>query len=89
MKGFYHIWAWWPPWSCDPDAANKISFPLPKGAPQKNLALIGPAVSEKMFEIVYDGRTDGRWLDGYTINSPCEPNGSGELKNIINLQIRT
>ena len=34
-----------------------------------------------MFEIVYDGRrTDGRWLDGYTISSPCEPNGSGELK---------
>ena len=26
-----------------------------------------------------DGRTDGRWLDGYTISSPCEPNGSGEL----------
>ena len=17
LKGFYHIWAWWPPWSCD------------------------------------------------------------------------
>ena len=30
-----------------------------------------------MFEIVYD---DGRRLDGYTISSPCEPNGSGELK---------
>ena len=32
-----------------------------------------------------DGRTTstdkGRWLDGYTISSPCEPNGSGELKN--------
>ena len=28
-----------------------------------------------------DGRTtDGRLLDGYTISSPCEPNGSGELK---------
>ena len=29
-----------------------------------------------------DGRTptDGRRLDGYTISSPCEPNGSGELK---------
>ena len=28
-----------------------------------------------------DGRTDddGRRLDGYTISSPCEPNGSGEL----------
>ena len=40
-----------------------------------------------MFEIVYDdgqtdGRTtDGRRLDGNTISSPCEPNGSGELKN--------
>ena len=35
-----------------------------------------------MFEIVYDGRrtTDGRRLDGYNISSPCEPNGSGELK---------
>ena len=27
LKGFYHIWAWPPSWSCD----NKISFPLPKG----------------------------------------------------------
>ena len=28
-----------------------------------------------------DGRrTDGRRLGGYTISSPCEPNGSGELK---------
>ena len=24
-------------------------------------------------------RTDGRRLDGYTISSSCEPNGSGEL----------
>ena len=35
LKGFYHIWAWRPSWSCNPDAANKISFPLPKEAPQK------------------------------------------------------
>ena len=44
-----------------------------------------------MFEIVdgrrTDGRTDGRTTDdgrtpehGYTISSPCEPEGSGELK---------
>ena len=26
------------------------------------------------------GQTDGRRLDGYTISSPCEPNGPGELK---------
>ena len=25
--------------------------------------------------------TDGRRLDGYPISSPCEPNGSGELKS--------
>ena len=48
------------------------------------LALIGQAVSEKkMFEIVDDGRTtdDGQTPDhGYTISSPSEPKGSGELK---------
>ena len=27
-----------------------------------------------------DGRTDGRRIHGYSISSPCEPNGSGELK---------
>ena len=44
-----------------------------------------------MFEIVYDdddGRTDGRRLDGYTISSPCEPNGSGELI-ILSIKIHT
>ena len=30
LKGFYHIWAWRPSWSCDPDAANKISSPYPR-----------------------------------------------------------
>ena len=31
-----------------------------------------------------DGRcTDRRWLDGYTISSPCDPNGSGEIKDIF------
>ena len=35
FKGFYHILAWRPSWSCDPDAAKKISFPLSKEAPHK------------------------------------------------------
>ena len=42
----------------------------------------GQVVSEKkIFENggTGDGQTDGRRLDGYTISSPCEPNGSGEL----------
>ena len=48
----------------------------------KNLALIGQAAAgEKVSEIV-DGQTDdGRSPDhGHPISSPCEPNGSGELK---------
>ena len=59
LKGFYHIRAWRPSWSCDQDVANKLSFPLPKEAPQ-NLALIEQGVLEKkMFEIVDDDvRTD-------------------------------
>ena len=55
------------------------------------MALIGQAVSEeKIFENggrrtdgrrTDDGRTDGRTTEhGYTISSPCEPDGSGELK---------
>ena len=58
------------------------------------MALIGQAVSEKkIFENGgrrTDGRrtTDGQWTDGrttehgYTISSPCEPDGSGELKKL-------
>ena len=51
-----------------------------------NLALIGQAVSEKkMFEHCGRRQTDGRrTLDhGYTISSPCKPNGSGELKSYL------
>ena len=46
------------------------------------MALIGQVVSEeKIFEIVDGRRTDGRTADhGHPISSPCEPNGSGELK---------
>ena len=38
-----------------------------------------------MFEIVDDRRTDdGRTPEhGYTISSPCEPKGSGELINTV------
>ena len=30
FKGFYHIWAWRPSWSCDPDAVNKYRSPYPR-----------------------------------------------------------
>ena len=35
FKGFYHIWAWRPSWSCDLDHLYKLLFPLPKEAPHK------------------------------------------------------
>ena len=35
LSVFYHIWAWRPSWSCDPDFAIKLSFPLPMDAPHK------------------------------------------------------
>ena len=45
FKGFYHIWAWRPSWSCDLDHLYKLSFPLPKEAPHKIWLLIGQEVS--------------------------------------------
>ena len=27
FKGFYHIWAWRPSWSCDQAHVNKFPFP--------------------------------------------------------------
>ena len=33
LKDFYHIWAWRPSQSGDPDPANKLSFPYPTEAP--------------------------------------------------------
>ena len=35
LRGFYHILVWRTSWSCDPDAANKLSFPVPKETPHK------------------------------------------------------
>ena len=38
FKGFYHIWACRPSWSCDLDNLYKFLFPLPKEA-QHNILL--------------------------------------------------
>ena len=38
LKGFYHIWALRPSWSCDLYHLYKLSFPLPKETPHKILA---------------------------------------------------
>ena len=48
FRGFYHIRAWRLSWSCDLEHLYKLSFP--SGDSSRTLALIGQAVSEKMFE---------------------------------------
>ena len=35
LSGFYHIWVWPPPWSCDQNFAIKLLLPLPMNAPHK------------------------------------------------------
>ena len=35
FKGFYHIWARGPSWSCDLNHLYKLLFPLPKEAPKE------------------------------------------------------
>ena len=88
MKGFYHIWAWRPSWSCDLDFLYTHWFPLPIDASYKIwLWLAKRFQRRRSLKLWTDGRqTDGRTDDGRTpdhghpISSPCEPNGSGELK---------
>ena len=60
LKGFYHICIreWWPPWSCDPDAANKLSFPLPIEAIEAQHKIWQAVWAKKMFEIVDGQLTD-------------------------------
>ena len=89
MKGFYHIWAWRPSWSCDLDFLYTHWFPLPIDASYKIwLWLAKRFQRRRSLKLWMDGRTDGRTDDGRTtdhghpISSPCEPNGSGELKKI-------
>ena len=95
MKGFYHIWAWWPSWSCDLDFLYTHWFPLPIDASYKIwLWLAKRFQRRRSLKLWTDGRTDGRTTDdgrtpdhGHPISSPCEPNGSGELKNVIVLML--
>ena len=84
MKGFYHIWAWRPSWSCDLDFLYTHWFPLPIDASYKIwLWLAKRFQRRRSLKLWTDGRTDdGRTPDhGHPISSPCEPNGSGELKS--------
>ena len=83
MNGFYHIWASWPSWSCDLDFLYTHWFPLPIDASYKIWLWLAKRFQRRSLKLWTDGRTtDGRKSDhGHPISSPCEPNGSGELKS--------
>ena len=42
FKGFYHIWAWWPYWSCDLEGLYKFFIPSAQGGSKRNLVTFGP-----------------------------------------------
>ena len=48
FKDFYHIFAWWPYWSCDLDGLT-----IAPGGPTWNLITIGPVTFGEMFELSY------------------------------------
>ena len=83
FKGFYHIWAWWPSWSCDPDVANKLLFPQPMKVQYEIwLCLTQRFLRRRDLKSVDDGwmidrRMDGRVRLNYKLT--YEPKGSGEL----------
>ena len=54
-------------WSCDPHAANKISFPLPKEAPEKVWLLSAKRFLRIRYQSIVDD--DGRTTDGRTTDA--------------------
>ena len=78
FKGFYHLWAWRPSWSCDPDAPNKLLFPRPMEAPYEIWLRLAKLFWKRRSLKMMDGQwtDDGACLYYKLIN---EPKGSGEL----------
>ena len=94
FKGFYHIWAWRPYWSCDLDNLYKLLFPLPRDAPCEVWLWMAKRFQRRRCLNIVNGRqwqrqrrrTPEHW---YTISSPFEPDGSGELIKQTNTVITT
>ena len=80
FKGFYHIWAWRPSWSCDLDHLYKLSFPLPKEAPHTIWLWLAKRFQRRRCLNIVDNDNDDDGCQSKGISSPCEPDGSGELK---------
>ena len=53
FKGFYHIWAWRPPWSINCDHFSNLSFPQPKEAPYEMCAKLAQSLQRRRFLNVF------------------------------------
>ena len=63
FKGFYHRWAWPPPWSMDCDHFSNFSFPLPKEAPYEIWAKLAQGLQRRSrLKMLTDGGADA-WTD--------------------------
>ena len=64
FKSFYHIWAWWPPWSMNCHHFSNLLFPKPKGAPYliwAKLAHLLQSCLKMLMDRRKDGQLDGQW----------------------------
>ena len=78
-SGIYQTWAWWPSWSCDLNHLYKLLFPFIIEPPHKIWLVLAMRFQRSSLKMV-----DGRQRtpeNGYTMSSPCEPDGSGELNS--------
>ena len=66
LKGFYHIRAWRPSWSCNKDHLSKLSFPYPKESPNEILVQLARFQRRRCLKMF----TDGRQSHWYTNSSP-------------------
>ena len=76
LKGFYHIWAWQPSWSCDPDPTNKLLFPHPTEAPFEILLWQAKQFWRRRSLKMVDDRP---WLYYKLTNEPKACLGNGQL----------
>ena len=81
LKGFYHIWAWRPSWSCDPDHLNKLLFPHLKESPYEISVQLAQWFQRRrcLKMLTDDGRTPDAGVTGILI-AHLGAFGSGELK---------
>ena len=62
LKGFYHIWAWRPSWSCDQDHLNKLWFPHPKKSPYEIWVQLAQWSQRRCLKMLTDAFSSGELI---------------------------